>query len=222
MARKGESKGEKKPDNRRHKIPMGGHGSSKVSVRKVAAVARAEEMLAMRIRGATINQIAKHMGLNPGTIHKALVAQASMHATTLEDPRQLVFQMMVEQLDALTRTWYPRAHGYADADGNRIDPDIDAANFLLGIIDRRAKLYGLNAPVKLEIDVRVTVTQLAEAQTGAFPLVIERLEREGWTPEQLERAAYAIQLMQEQAGERLKALDAAPVEAEFEEVNGDG
>jgi hypothetical protein len=64
-------------------------------------------------------------------------------AATIEQPAQELRQLEAERLDAMTAALWPRA----------MDGDLRATDRILGIMDRRARLLGLDAPRREAITV---------------------------------------------------------------------
>ena len=190
---------------------------------KIAKDLRAAEMIQLRIDGVSNLEIGKRFGVDGSTVANIISREYAQNLGLKAEVVEVSRSIDLARLDQLIEAHKKRAVGWTDEEGFAFPPSDKSAMVVLHAIDRRAKLLGLDAATKLDVklDVQVTVMQLAEAQTGAFPLVMERLERENVSPEMLEFAAYVIGIMKDTEGERLKALDAAPVEAEFEEVKGD-
>lgn len=107
----------------------------------------------MRSAGASYPEIARAMGWRtPTTAYNAV--KRMLDETRMETVDQLR-DVEGNRLDRLLMAWYPLAigtGGYA--------PNPRAAEIVLRIIDRRVRLYGLNAPEK--IDITATIRQMAE------------------------------------------------------------
>jgi hypothetical protein len=111
----------------------------------------------MRTRGIATTAIADELGLSIASVNKNLKAAAIMvDATTMLEHEQMID---MDRLEVLIKTFWPfvigdPAHG--------IDPSLDHAQFVLKVIERRAKLLGLDAPKR--IDVRAIVASWAVRQ----------------------------------------------------------
>jgi hypothetical protein len=93
--------------------------------------------LALRRAGATFAQIARQVGYaEEGAAHKAVMSAIK---ATLREPAEEVRTLEVERLDRLMLGVWQRA----------IDGKSEAIDRVLKIMDRRARLLGLDAPRKL-------------------------------------------------------------------------
>jgi hypothetical protein len=105
-----------------------------------AAAARRQKSLDLRIAGARYRQIGAQLGVSYQTAYRdvqtALGELASLQSGKAEKLRELE----VERCDKLTLALWPKART-----GNE-----KAARAVLAVMDRRAKLLGLDAPTKLE------------------------------------------------------------------------
>lgn len=95
--------------------------------------------LELRKRGLTYSQIAAQTGYKSAqAAHKAVMT--ALQRTT-QEPADEVRKLELERLDALlSGVWYAAING-----------DDKAVNNALRIMERRAKLLGLDAPVKNEV-----------------------------------------------------------------------
>jgi hypothetical protein len=113
-------------------MPQQRNGKTALRVRD-----RMEMALKLRRGGATFHVIAQTMGICTAAAH-GLVSKALVR--TLQEPADEVRALEVHRLDALWEKWFPRAQKH----------DKDAAAVCLRIMERRARLLGLDAPVALE------------------------------------------------------------------------
>lgn len=102
----------------------------------IAAKLRASEALKLRIAGETFDSIAKQLGFS--SRQGAFESVKSALRDTLREPADELRSVDSERLDALWRKTYARA----------IDGDLAAIQGCLKILDRRARLLGLDAPTK--------------------------------------------------------------------------
>lgn len=125
------------------------------------------QALELRKAGATFEQIAKQLGYaNGGGAYK--VVQAGLKAL-VQQPADEVRQLEVERLDAMLRALWPDA----------MSGKPQVIDRCLGIMDRRAKLLGLDAPLRIEehvitedaidAEMRRLSEQIAE-RGGAVPV----------------------------------------------------
>jgi hypothetical protein len=105
-------------------------------------------------------------------LHRALAAHRDEERAEVSIYRQ----QENERLDALLEAAWPRAtqpHPVFDKEGNPVGEELDmrAVDTVLRLMDRRAKLNGLDMPVKAEVSgpgggaIPVTATTAAELQS---------------------------------------------------------
>ena len=114
-------------------------GESKTSPRRLAAAERQRQALELRKAGVSFDLIAQQLGYS--NRQGAHFAVESALQKTLQKPGDDLRQLDIERLDSLLFAVWP------DARRGSLD-HIDAA---LKILTRRAKLLGLDAPVKTEL-----------------------------------------------------------------------
>lgn len=107
--------------------------------RQVKAHDRQLKALELRKAGVSYQAIADQLGFRSrGSAHNAVMA---VLRKTLQEPADEVRQLELERLDALLMGMYPQARK-----GNQ-----GAVDRCLRIMERRAKLLGLDAPTKAEL-----------------------------------------------------------------------
>lgn len=135
---------------------------------------REAECVKLRRQGLTLEEIAKIVGYaNPAVVSNALKrAYARITAEDVADMRQ----MECQRLDLLQNAnWAAAMKG-----------DIPAGNLVLKIIDRRAKLFGLDMPIRIQQEVTVwngdgnldaeiqrLIDQIADASSGGSGVLAE-------------------------------------------------
>jgi hypothetical protein len=112
---------------------------SKTSVRRIEAVERHREALELRALGKTLEQIADKLGY--ASASGASKAIDSALQRTLQEPADTVRSLELRRLDIMLEATMPAAM--------RGIPQ--AVDRVLKIMERRAKLLGLDAPQKQEI-----------------------------------------------------------------------
>ena len=102
---------------------------------------REAECLKLRRGGLTLDEIAKRVGYaNPGSVHKAL---ERANARIVRDDIEQIRALEEDRLDTLqAANW-----------GKAMKGDFQAGTLVLRIMDRRAKLLGLDMPLKQEVVV---------------------------------------------------------------------
>lgn len=109
---------------------------SKNSPNKVLAAKRRAQALELRAQGMTYERIAKQVGISRARAHAAVTEALEELTKQCAESAALVVRLELERLDALFAAWYPRATGD--------EPDARACRLCLEIMDRRAKLLGLD------------------------------------------------------------------------------
>ncbi len=115
---------------------------SKLSAKRLNAAMRAAKALELRAAGESFPSIASKLGFS-GRQGAYEAVKAALEAT-LREPSDLLRRLDLERLDALWRLAFERA--------NR--GDLHAASVCLRILERRARLLGLDAPTKQELTGR--------------------------------------------------------------------
>lgn len=117
-----------------------------------------------RRQGMSKSEIADILDISPSTVTSAL--QAHYKQVITNDEMAEALNVELARLDDLTSTYYDSATGRAkayveDDEGNAKALDLPAdhksAELVLKIMDRRAKLMGLDAPVKQDERKDVTI-----------------------------------------------------------------
>lgn len=141
---------------------MSGLGDSKTSVRKLEAKEKQRQALELRKAGATYEVIARQLGYAApvGAEHAVKAALK----TLLQEPAEEVRKLELERLDALLIKMYSDA-----TRGNQ-----GAVDRVLRIMERRARLLGLDAPVKQDVTsdgkalrIEVTYADAADNQNSS-------------------------------------------------------
>lgn len=116
-----------------------GRGEDAASPRRIEAAEKRARALELRKAGATYDQIARQVGFSErGAAYRA-VQTALLEIT--QEPAQEVRQLELERLDAMLLGLWPAARKGKEGAVDRV----------LRIMERRAKLLGLDAPVKAEM-----------------------------------------------------------------------
>lgn len=141
----------------------------KTSPETAEAKMRAAKALELRMEGKTFATIAKEAGYNsPQAAHDAV--KRALDAT-LREPADRLRALELERLDVLWQIQYLNAQA----------GDVQAMGACMKIMERRAKLLGLDAPVKVDNKTEVTSKQGVLVVGGVM------------SPEEWEQAAKAQQ-----------------------------
>lgn len=137
-----------------------GARTAKGEQRSLTLQARDLRAIELAAAGATYDQIAKILGLATRTSARQLLERALARRALEIQVRDLpaAKALQADRLDGLWRRWFPLAVGRPPTadDPLGIPPSERAANVVLSIHDRMARLHGLDAPVKVEHEVVVT------------------------------------------------------------------
>lgn len=116
---------------------------SKTSARRLAATERQLQALELRAGGVSFPRIAQRLGYDgPSGAYKAVLTALKR---TQQEPADEVRRLAVERLDRILFAIWKRA----------LDGDLECIDRVLKIETRRAKLLGLDAPDKIDIEWRI-------------------------------------------------------------------
>jgi hypothetical protein len=129
---------------------------NQTSPQTTAAKLKAAKALELRMEGKTFEAIAEELGY-AGKQGAYDAVKRSLDAVTREPAEELI-KLDLERLDALWGIQYLNAQA----------GDVQAMSACMKIMERRAKLLGLDAPVKSDIKAEVTAAVPAlDIQFGA-------------------------------------------------------
>lgn len=112
------------------------------------AAERLAKALNLRRAGASYEQIARECGwASKGTAHRAITAAMAKQATETAESAEAMRAMEGERLDALQMQMWKLAMAKETDDATRMA----AVDRLVRIMERRARLYGLDLPVDLRV-----------------------------------------------------------------------
>lgn len=143
--------------------------TSATSPRRAAVAGKKARALQMRAAGATFREIGLALG-----VHKTY-AQSLVHKAILETVQENADQYRAvegETLLQLQRSFMPSA----------LRGDPKAAVVILRVMERRARLFGLDAPTKIAVDADVDAEIAALAAAVVIPGEVEDPEDEPGTP----------------------------------------
>lgn len=141
----------------------------------------------LRQAGTSTAEIARRFGVTTNVVSKAIQRQLQkMNSETLLAYPE-VLRMELERLDNLQQAIWPmtqhRRQVLDDGSEIQIEPDLKAIQQVLGIMDRRSKLLGMDqANLNVQMDVRgATTEKLTATLSGAAiaELSADRFEPEG-------------------------------------------
>jgi hypothetical protein len=121
---------------------------------------REREIVELRTEGYVWREIAVQVGMSTAGVYKAYNrAMTRVITPAVNEHRELE----LDRLDILQRTyWQPAVNG-----------NLRAADFVLRVIDKRAKLLGLDAPIKVQAEVVTYDGSDLDAEVERFARLIE-------------------------------------------------
>jgi hypothetical protein len=135
--------------------------TSTYSPRRAKAVERQRQAIQLRIAGATFAQIGAELGITPQGAEKAVIAGLREHT---REAAENCLPLELERLDRLQLAWW----------GPAVNGDVQAANIVLKISERRSKLLGLDAPTKT--DARIAALSYHEVNLGGEGVLTIRVQ----------------------------------------------
>jgi hypothetical protein len=137
---------------------------SMTSQKRLEAAERHRQALELRKEGLTFEAIAQRLGY--GSVSSAFRAVQRTLRRTLQEPADELRKLELERLDALWENLWDQRH----------KPHV--VDRLLAIMERRAKLLGLDAPSKIDITHRLREIAAAEGlDPGEVVREAERITR---------------------------------------------
>lgn len=148
---------------------MAGHGEPKASERRIEAVDRQRQALELKKAGVDYRTIASRLGYGgPSGAHKAVMTALK---ALVQEPAEALRTLELSRIDTMLLGVWPRARSGDDA----------AIATVLRLMERRARLLGLDAPQKRELTGSIELRTYAErvaADLGLEPAeVIAQAER---------------------------------------------
>lgn len=189
----------------------------------------------MRQAGVAANEIARRFGVSTSAVNNAIRRQLERlnREALLAYPE--VLRLELERLDSLQQAIWPltqhRKVTLDDGSEMTVEPDLRAVQQVLSVMDRRAKLLGMEATnINLSVDAGESAPQrvaLAGAD-GERPAAIDAFNPETEARQLLEIMGVAgvlppetvNELLGRPVGELTEIVDAEIVEDENEETDG--
>lgn len=128
------------------------NGPQRTNTRAMNARAREVKALEMRMSGLPYSQIAASLGYKGRS--SAYSAVMRVLDRREQEPAEKVRNLELQRLERLLMAYWPRAI-------RKRAPDVHAAKMCLDILTRRARMLGLDAPVKVDITDLVREVALA-------------------------------------------------------------
>jgi len=117
--------------------------NAKTSPRRVRAAYRKQEVLRLRIAGASYRIIAEELGISRERVRKIVVEMLSTLSDVTDELREELRRLELERLDRMQLALW----------ANAMQGDYAAVDRILKIMQRRAELCGLDAERKGELAI---------------------------------------------------------------------
>jgi transposase-like protein len=146
--------------------------NSRTSARRVQAQENRRKAVELRRAGASFSQIAAQLGMAKSSAHKAVSKALAEIRGELDEQARLLQAQEADRLDALQTKMWTRAIG----------GDVIAIDKVLRIMERRARLLGLDQPQKVapttpEGDQPYQPGQMSDAEMDARIAELEAKHR---------------------------------------------
>ena len=120
--------------------------SGKSAINKTQAIERRSQALQLRLQGLSLRQIGTALGVSASQVGRDLEAVISEKQTKALSEIELSLELELQRLDY-----------YLERLSSAIDEgDCKAISVAVKISERRAKLLGLDAPIRLQVESEVT------------------------------------------------------------------
>lgn len=113
-------------------------GRQKTSKRRIESAEKRLKALDLRKAGMSYRQMAGHLGVSPSMAHRYVLQALEMLDSDAKDKADLIRKLELERLDRMLEGFWDKA-----SDGGYYE-----AKRVLEIMERRARLLGLDAPEK--------------------------------------------------------------------------
>ena len=115
-----------------------------------------KEVLNLRKRALPYDLIADHLGISEDEAKR--LGKKAISALKQDDVAELDLarRLQIEQLEAMIAAIYAQATG-STIYGDRLPVQLEAIDRMVKLLDAKAKLLGLNAPQRIDIDARLVV-----------------------------------------------------------------
>lgn len=167
----------------------GANPSSSLSI--PASMPTRRKVLSLRYMGYESHEIADALGISEGTVQHHI--NAAVTASADKERVNIVREAEMTKLEQLEEAFTPLALGEASTEDGPIPPQASAAKVVLDVMDRRAKLMGIDKAQPPQTTNNLTLiqilSQLPSAQILPQSLVERQLEGSSQFPSSLSREA---------------------------------
>ncbi len=182
---------------------------------RIQASERASEIMDMRLEGYSLAEIGKKFGVNSGTIHKIIAREVAKSQKKNNQSSEMILSLMDDRLEFMWKALYPQI-----SKGNSRSCEMG-----LKIMERQAKLKGLDAPEKKQLEISMDLSDaelVAQARTLglvvpeilASALQVEIIEGEFSAQEAISNEGSGTEFTEQ----KIKAEDKIPENKESQEI----
>jgi hypothetical protein len=134
------------------------------------------KILSLRYMGYESEEISQILGISVGSVQAQL--NAAITASSDKERMNVVREAEMSKLEEIEEAFFPAATGEAhDGEGNPIPAQASAAKVVLDVMDRRAKLLGIDKAQPPQNNTHLTLIQILSQLPPALdssPLLPER------------------------------------------------
>lgn len=112
---------------------------TKTSGKRLATAERRQQIIGLRKQGKTLEAIGAEMGISAQAVHKALTNELARLDEYTTEQVSAMRALEAARLDAATLAIWPKVQ----------DGHLGAIDRLLRIMERRSRLFGLDAPTRI-------------------------------------------------------------------------
>lgn len=143
---------------------MAGRATTKPDSSREAIALRRVKAIELRVEGKkSVRDIARELGVSPTTVWNDLTALIREETDGVADMIRTAREIESQRLDL----WQAKVIKALESTGD-IDEQAKLFGILTRISERRAKLLGLDAPIKQDIDVTIGTAQQTAASARAM------------------------------------------------------
>lgn len=114
---------------------------NKTAPAKLRGMALEQEVLKLRLAGASFRAIARNLECSVGAAYKACMRAIERQMKEIGEDADTVLHLELQRLDSMLLGAWPKA----------VAGDLSAVDRVLRIMERRARYLGLDAPVRREL-----------------------------------------------------------------------
>lgn len=133
--------------------------------------------------GATYRDIAAHLKVSLRTAWKDVQRELERLAAETQHTTAIYRSLELQRLDRLQVALWNKALGGKREDGTVIAPDVGAVHAILKIMERRARLLGLDAPQQVEVGGSMEVIQTFQQAQSSLAAKLANLPVIDVTPQ---------------------------------------